>query len=80
MVGEISEATGNSYAQIALNWLLRQPAVTAPILGVRTMEQLEDNLGATDWRLDEEQVQKLSEASAPEDTYPYLFIRNAQRV
>ena len=80
VVGEISEATGKSYAQIALNWLLRQPAVTAPILGVRTMEQLEDNLGAAGWELDGEQVQRLSEASAPEDTYPHRFIRNAQRV
>ena len=80
VVGEISESTGHSYAQIALNWLLRQPAVTAPIIGARTMEQLEDNLGATGWELDEEQVRRLSEASAPEDTYPYRFIRNAQRV
>ncbi len=80
VVGEIAEATGKSYAQISLNWLLRQPAVTAPILGVRTMEQLEDNLNAAGWELDEEQVQRLSEAGAPEDTYPHRFIRNAQRV
>lgn len=79
-MGSISEATGKSYAQISLNWLLRQPAVTAPILGVRTPEQLEDNLGATGWELDDNQVENLSEASAPEDTYPYRFIRNAQRV
>ncbi len=79
-VGEISESTDKSYAQIALNWLLRQPAVSAPILGARTMEQLEDNLGATGWALDDEQVLRLSEASAPEDTYPHRFIRNAQRV
>ena len=80
VVGEIAEATGRSYAQIALNWLLRQPMVTAPILGVRTMEQLEDNLGAAGWELDEDQVRRLSEAGAPEDTYPHRFIRNAQRV
>ena len=79
-VGEISEATGKSYAQISLNWLLRQPAVTAPIIGARTAEQLEDNLGAADWKLDEDQVNRLSEAGALEDTYPYRFIRNAQRV
>ena len=79
-VGEIAEATGRSYSQIALNWLLRQPTVTAPILGVRTMEQLEDNLGAAGWELDEDQVRRLSEAGAPEDTYPHRFIRNAQRV
>jgi len=80
VVGEISEATGKSYAQISLNWLLRQPAVTAPIIGARTAEQLEDNLGASGWELDDEQVNRLSEAGAPEDTYPYRFIRNAQRV
>ncbi len=77
-IGEISEATGKSYAQIALNWLLRQPAVTAPIIGARTMEQLDDNLGAADWQLDPEQVQQFNEASALEDIYPYNFIENAQ--
>ncbi len=80
VVGEIGEATGKSYAQIALNWLLRQPAVTAPIVGARTLEQLEDNLGAAGWELDEDQVDRISEAGAPEDTYPHRFIRNAQRV
>jgi aryl-alcohol dehydrogenase-like predicted oxidoreductase len=80
VVGEISEAIGKSYAQISLNWLLRQPVVTAPIVGARTVEQLEDNLGASGWELDDDQMNRLSEAGAPEDTYPYRFIRNAQRV
>ena len=80
VVGEISEAIGKSYAQISLNWLLRQEGVTAPIIGARTIEQLEDNLGASGWELDEQQVDELSEAGAPEDTYPYRFIRNAQRI
>ena len=80
VVGRISEETGKSYAQISLNWLLRQPAVTAPIIGARTIEQLEDNLGASGWELDEQQVDELSEAGALEDVYPYRFIRNAQRV
>ena len=80
VVGEIGESTGKSYAQISLNWLLRQPAVTAPIIGARTLEQLDDNLGAAGWKLDEDQVRRLSEAGALEDTYPHRFIRNAQRV
>jgi aryl-alcohol dehydrogenase-like predicted oxidoreductase len=80
VVGRISEETGRSYAQISLNWLLRQEGVTAPIVGARTLEQLEDNLGASGWELDEEQVNGLSEASALEDVYPYRFIRSAQRV
>jgi len=79
-VGEISEETGKSYAQISLNWLLRQEAVTAPIIGARTIEQLEDNLGAAGWELEDDQVNKLSEASALENVYPYRFIERAQRV
>ena len=33
-------------AQVALAWLLARPAVTSVILGARTLEQLDDNLGA----------------------------------
>ena len=79
VVGRISEETGKSYAQVALNWLLRQHGVTSPIIGARTLEQLEDNLGATGWELIAEQVNQLSETSALEDAYPYRFIREAQR-
>jgi aryl-alcohol dehydrogenase-like predicted oxidoreductase len=80
VVGRISEETGRSYAQISLNWLLRQEGVTAPIIGARTLEQLDDNLGASGWELTEEQVEALSWVSAIEDVYPYRFIREAQRV
>ena len=79
-VSEISEETGKSYAQISLNWLLRQEGVTAPIIGAKRMEQLEDNLGAVGWALDEGQVERLSKASAIEEVYPYRFIREMQRV
>jgi aryl-alcohol dehydrogenase-like predicted oxidoreductase len=80
VVGRISEETGRSYAQISLNWLIRQGAVTAPIIGARTLEQLEDNIGASGWKLTGEQVEELSKASSLDDVYPYRFIRNAQRV
>ena len=77
--GEISSESGKSYAQISINWLLQQELVTAPIIGARRMEQLEDNLGASGWRLSEEQVRRLSEASDIEDLYPYRMIREMQR-
>jgi len=48
--------------------------------GARTLEQLEDNLGASGWELTAEQVDELSGTSALEDVYPYRFIREAQRV
>ena len=80
IVNEISEEIGKSYAQIALNWLLRQEEITAPIIGARRLEQLEDNLGATGWELGQEQVGRLSRASAIEDVYPYRMILSMQRV
>ncbi len=80
LMDSIAKETGKSYAQIALNWLLRTPGITAPIVGARSLEQLNDNLGAVGWELSSEQVQQLSEASAVEDIYPYRFISEAQRV
>jgi aryl-alcohol dehydrogenase-like predicted oxidoreductase len=42
----IAQAKGVTMAQCALAWCMQQPGVTSPIIGPRTMEQLEDNLGA----------------------------------
>jgi len=58
-------------AQAALNWLLRKPTVSAPIIGARTLAHLEDNLGATGWSLTPEQVTQLDQASALPLPYPY---------
>jgi aryl-alcohol dehydrogenase-like predicted oxidoreductase len=79
VLGSISEETGRSYSQVALNWLLNKPGVTAPILGARKLDQLEDNLGASGWRLDHKQMQQLDEISQPPALYPYSFIANSQR-
>lgn len=79
VVAEISEETGKSFPQIALNWLLRQPGLVSPILGARRAEQLEDNLGASGWELDAGQVARLSEASAMESAYPQRMIEQFQR-
>jgi aryl-alcohol dehydrogenase-like predicted oxidoreductase len=70
----VADDYGKTPAQVALNWLLRQPSVTAPIIGARTMEQLEDNLGAVGWALDASAMQHLNEASDPGLPYPYEFI------
>jgi aryl-alcohol dehydrogenase-like predicted oxidoreductase len=78
-VGAISEETGRSYAQVALNWLLCREGVTAPIIGATRPEQLEDNLGAADWRLDASHVQKLTEVSEPPSIYPYRFLQEMAR-
>jgi aryl-alcohol dehydrogenase-like predicted oxidoreductase len=61
-------------AQVALRWLLQRPEVTAPIIGARTMEQLQDNLGSVDWVLDGEHLRQLTEISNPGKPYPYGMI------
>lgn len=69
---DVSETLGVSMAQVALAWLADRPAVTSVILGARTREQLADNLAAAGLKLDAENTQKLTEASAPEVAdYPY---------
>jgi aryl-alcohol dehydrogenase-like predicted oxidoreductase len=69
---DVSETLGVSMAQVALAWLADRPAVTSVILGARTREQLADNLAAAGLKLDTENTQKLTEASAPEIAdYPY---------
>lgn len=68
---KISQETGKSIPQISLNWLLCNRDITSPIIGVRTIDQLEDNLGSTDWSLNETQIRELNNASELAVTYPY---------
>lgn len=52
---------GHPPGEVALAWLLHQPAVTAPIIGPRTMEQLESAVRATEIQLDEDTLKRLDE-------------------
>jgi aryl-alcohol dehydrogenase-like predicted oxidoreductase len=74
IVREIADETGHSSAQIALAWTLLNPAVTAPIIGARTLAQLDDNLGALDVVLDDRQRSRLDGASAIELGFPHSFL------
>lgn len=74
-VQKVAEEAGRSPAQVALNWVLTRDGVTAPIIGCRTPAQLEDNLGATGWRLDEDHDRLLHEASRIDLGYPHDFQR-----
>lgn len=71
-VEDIAKARGASMAQVALAWVAAQPAVTSVILGARTTEQLDDNLGAAGLVLSAEEIATLSAVSKPEmSDYPY---------
>lgn len=74
----VASEAGKSPAQVALRWLLQQPAVTAPIFGARTPEHLRDNLGATGWSLTTEQLDRLTAASDQPMPYPYGLQRLPQ--
>ena len=52
---------GEPPAAVALAWLLQNPIVTAPIIGPRTIEQLESTLHATEIKLEEATLKKLGE-------------------
>ena len=70
---DVARELGRSPAQVGLRWVLERPAVCAAISGVRTAEQLQDNLGATGWRLEGELLDRLNAASALPDRYPESF-------
>jgi NDP-hexose C3-ketoreductase / dTDP-4-oxo-2-deoxy-alpha-D-pentos-2-ene 2,3-reductase len=56
---DLCEALGERPSDVALAWLLAQPAVTAPIIGPRTVEQLESSLRALEVKLDADVLGKL---------------------
>ncbi len=79
-VQAVAQECGASMAQVALAWVNGRPGVTAPILGARTLEQLEDNLGAVDVALEAEQLSRLDDASdLHASDYPYGVMGLDQR-
>ncbi|MEV3934754.1 aldo/keto reductase [Glycomyces sp. NPDC049804] len=71
VLDQLSEETGKTVPQIALNWLLCRPTVASVIIGARDERQLQDNLGAIGWELTADQVARLDKASARTAPYPY---------
>lgn len=73
-VQRIAQARGASVAQVALNYLLRKPAVSAVLIGATKPEQLQDNLKATTWKLEEAEVEALDAVSQPARPYPHWML------
>jgi aryl-alcohol dehydrogenase-like predicted oxidoreductase len=67
---EIAAAKRCSMAQLAIAWLLTRPAVDSVLLGATKTHQLEDNLGAIDLVLSEEDLARLDEATKIAAIYP----------
>lgn len=61
-------------SQIALHWLRQQHRSIIPIIGARTLEQLEENLGCLDFSLSNDELEQLSAASNIELGFPHDFL------
>ena len=73
---EVAKGLGRSAAQVAVRWVLEQPAITAAICGARTAEQLRDTLDAGGWPMPVEPLARLNEVSRLPDRYPEAMQAN----
>jgi aryl-alcohol dehydrogenase-like predicted oxidoreductase len=71
---DLCDELGESPADVGIAWLLAQPAVTAPIIGPRTMEQLEGSMRALKVRLTKHVLTRLDEIfPGPGGTAPEAY-------
>ena len=76
----MAEQRGVSIAQIALAWLLHQKVVSSVIIGAKRLDQLDDNIAATNVELTEQELDALDQVSALPKEYPgWMFETQASR-
>ncbi len=75
---EIGDARGVSVARIAIAWLLHQQVVTSVIIGAKSIEQLDDNIGAAGVELDTAELKRLEVVSALPAEYPGWMVDRQQ--
>ena len=73
-VESVAKARGTSAAQVALNWVRQQNQQMFPIIGNRTVAQIEDNIASLDNPLTDEELDTLNAASAIELGFPHEFL------
>jgi len=82
----IAKQHGKTQSQVAIRWVLQKEPVSSVIIGAKTIQQLEDNMGAgTGWKLTAEQMQQLDDLTTfvtPPKVYPYTIneMANMSRV
>ena len=77
---QVAGAQGAGMAETALAWVMGRSGVVSPILGARTLAQLEANFRALDLALTPAQVEALDAASAPPPIFPHGFLVNTKPV
>ena len=74
VLDRIATTQGTSMAAVAIGWLLHQPVVTSVIMGVKRLDQLDDNLKAADVKLSADDLKALDDASGIAPEYPGWMI------
>jgi aryl-alcohol dehydrogenase-like predicted oxidoreductase len=68
-LGALADEAGVSLVHLAIAFVLRHPGVTSAIVGPRTMDQLESQLGAVDYSVPTEVLDRIDEIVAPGTTF-----------
>ena len=63
---QVAARHGKSVAQLAISWVLGDPAVTVALVGIRRTEELKENVAAVEWRLSAEERQEIDTIFADE--------------
>ena len=75
---QIGAELDSTPARVALSWLRARAGVASIIIGARTAEQLEENVGSLDVSLGAQQLERLSQASEPQLNFPAAFLRQSR--
>jgi aryl-alcohol dehydrogenase-like predicted oxidoreductase len=70
----VASEAATTVARVALAWVVERPGIASTIIGARTMDQLEDNLGALQVKLTAEQIKALDKVSQPKLNFPHDFL------
>lgn len=76
IVAKVAREIGRSPAQVAINWVRQQPGNIIPILGCRTVAQLQDNLCCLDFRLSDSHMDELSKLADFKLGFPLAFLKS----
>jgi len=71
-ITDVSRRLGRLNVQVALAWVLHQPGITAPIVGVTKLEQLEQLVAALEVKLEAAELKALSEGYQPKEVVSEL--------
>ena len=75
----VAEEVSSTPSQVAIAWVRRGEGNIIPLVGARTVEQLDENLGCLDVALSDAHMQRLDEVSAIEPGFPHDMLRPQSR-